>query len=135
MPYSSLSGCTEAARAVFEAQGFARITKTGSTVMAAYRPDTDYEFKAAIKCLPAVNIAVAFVVTPISGRGLDMANGLASAMQDETISAAGPDRTMMGEEADGFIEEDDAVDEFEGDGDIYDDDFDDYEADTFPPAP
>ncbi|WP_177428558.1 hypothetical protein, partial [Candidatus Venteria ishoeyi] len=76
---SGTSACASTAAGVLRKQGFARVSHTGSTVMGAYRGGSDYEFKAVIKCQS--KSAVAFVVTTLSGQGLNKANSLIAGLR------------------------------------------------------
>ncbi len=85
--YSSVSGCARAAADVLRDKGFARVSNMGSTVMGAYRSGSDYEFKAAIKCQSSS--AVIFVVTTLSGQGLNKANSLLAGLRGGSSSSMG----------------------------------------------
>ena len=116
----SMSECISAARATFNAQGFARVSTVGSSVMAAYQGGQDYQFKAVIKCLPAASTAVAVVVTTVSGAGTDRANSLISGLSQHAFG---------GDDDAGFAEDEEMVpaDDFMEDDAYMDDDFvDDY---------
>ncbi len=113
----SVSGCAATAARVMRQQGFARVTQMGSTVMGAYLSGKDYQFKAALKCQSSS--AVAFVVTTLSGEGLNKANSLIAALR----SGGGGD--SMATDSDNFDNELPPLEELPLEDEGYDD-YDDY---------
>lgn len=66
LAFSSTS-CTSAATKALKAAGFDRVTPQGETVFAAYKSGRDYQFKAAVKCLPEYDLVLVNIVAAQGG--------------------------------------------------------------------
>lgn len=100
--------CTEGAATALRRLGFARVTVQPGQVLAAFKPGTYYQYKAAVKCFPKYDLVNVTVVAQRSG-GLKKARSILAVMRQFATQVAPlptpemlPDTDVLDNSATGF---------------------------------
>jgi hypothetical protein len=81
--------CQEAAKQTLQNLDFVRVMELQGVIYGAYRDGAAYEFKASIKCLDSVNMAVITLVSE-QGGALEKARQVLAGLQEYTVEGGSP---------------------------------------------